>query len=210
MALTEDKRAELLLAHYKDTYDNILYHWKTRNLLFTFALILLSFMALDTYTPGLISQLVNDYLTKNLGNEKQPFKHIDFSAIGSAIWFVLLYIVIQYYQKSILVDRQYKYISNLEDQICVAMGGDYVTREGKAYLSKTGVSNNNEKRPFYLRAVGPLYTFAFPLMLTIIVVVKMLRENMCPTNVFDYFNILVGAAIVLYDIFYLTWVLRKK
>jgi hypothetical protein len=74
MTISEDKRAELLLAHYKDTYDNILYHWKIRNYLFTVALVLLALMALDlsyksptsSYGQGLISQLINAYLEKIL------------------------------------------------------------------------------------------------------------------------------------------------
>jgi hypothetical protein len=169
-------------------------------------------MALDTYRPGLLSQLINAYLSKNLGNEKQPFSPVDFSAIGSAIWFVLLYLVIQYYQKSILVDRQYTYISNLEEQICTVMGDDYVTREGKAYLSSQGVYKTgvNEKRPLYLRTVGPLYYVAFPVMLMIIVSAKILMENMWPKTVFDYFTVIVGAAIIAYNLFYLRWVFRRK
>jgi len=210
--MKDEKRAELLLDHYKDTFQHILYHWKIRNRLFVYVLILLAVIALDTYQPGMLSELVNAYIAKTLESAGQGALALDFAVIRSAAWFLLLSLVIQYYQRSINVDRQYMYIANLEEQICDIMGGDFVTREGKAYSSITGVFKRGEKgkRPLFLRAVGPLYTLFFPLILIIFVGFKLVREELPPKQITDWFNIVIGLVIVLYNVFYVIWVKYRK
>jgi hypothetical protein len=210
--MNDEKRAELLLDHYKDTFQHILYHWKLRNRFFVYVLILIAVIALDTYQPGALSDLVNAYIAKTLQSAGQNVPALDFAVIRSATWFLLLSLVIQYYQRSLSVDRQYRYIDNLEEQICNVMGGDFVTREGKAYFSKTGAFERGEERgrPLYLRAVGPLYTYFFPLILTIFVGFKLVREALPPKQISDWFDILIGLVIVLYNAFYVVWVKYKK
>lgn len=204
--MNKEKRAELLMDHYKDTFQHILLHWKARNRLFVFVLIIIAIMALDLVSPGSLSKLVNGYIEKSLQNPPT----FDFEVIGSIVWFLLLSIVIQYYQRSILVDRQYKYIHKLEEQICADMGGDFITREGKSYFSKTGVADKQGKQPLFTRAVGPLYVYFFPVLLIFFVIMKLIHENFWPNKVTDYFNIVVGVLIISYNIFYMMWVKFRK
>jgi arginine exporter protein ArgO len=210
--MSDEKRAELLLDHYKDTFQAILYHWKLRNRFFVYVLILLAVIALDTYQPGVLSDLVNAYIAKTLESAGQEAPCLDFAVIRSAAWFLLLSLVIQYYQRSIHVDRQYRYIGNLEEQICQVMGGDFVTREGKAYYSKTGAFERGEEggRPLFLRAVGPLYVYFFPLALVVLVILKVFKEDLPPSQITNWFNIVVGVVIVLYNVFYFVWVTLRK
>ena len=210
--MKDEKCAELLLDHYKDTFQLILYHWKARNRLFVYVLVLLAVVALDAYQPGALSDLVNAYIAKNLQSPGQEALTLDFAVIRSATWFLLLSLVIQYYQRSIHVDRQYRYLANLEEQICQVMGGDFVTREGKAYSSKTGVFKHGEKgkQPLFLRAVGPLYVYFFPLILILLVILKVLKEDVPPNQISNWFNIVIGVVIVLYNVFYVVWVKLRK
>ena len=210
--MKDEKCAELLLDHYKDTFQHIQYHWKLRNRFFVYVLILVAVIALDTYQPGVLSDLVNAYIAKTLQSSGQGLPALDFAVIRSATWFLLLSLVIQYYQRSIHVDRQYRYIANLEEQICQVMGGDFVTREGKAYSSKTGVFKRGEKgkQPLFLRAVGPLYVYFFPLILILLVILKVLKEDMPPNQITNWFNIVIGVVIVLYNVFYVVWVKFRK
>lgn len=205
--MNEEKRVELLLDHYKDTFQHILMHWKVRNRLFVFVLVIIAFMALGLYSPGSLSDLINAYIIKTLGEKAPKF---EFEVIGSVVWFLLLSLVIQYYQRSILVDRQYRYIQNLEEQICSDLGGDYVTREGKAYFSSTGKAADAGKQPLFIRTVGPLYVTIFPLLLIIFVSLKIVHENVWPKSLVDWSNILVGLAVVAYNIFYMIWVRFRK
>lgn len=124
--MKEETKAELLMDHYKDTFQHILYHWKVRNRLFIYILVILAFLAIDTYSPGSLSELVNAYLEKQFGKAAPQF---DLNIITTTIWFLMMSIIIQYYQRSIHVDRQYRYIDQIERFLCRELGGDYITRE---------------------------------------------------------------------------------
>jgi hypothetical protein len=185
-------------------------------------LILLAVLAVDVAKPGSLTDVANKCIAKSItpdsptgaGQTSPPI--LEFSVVGSLSWFLLLCLVIQYYQRSIHVDRQYKYIGDVEEKLCTLMGGDYVTREGKAYLSKTGIhsGDSEDERPMYLQAVGPLYLYVFPGLLLVFVAVKFHYENWCPHGVTNWFNLIVriaiGLAILFYNALYLLWVIRRK
>ena len=217
--MNDDKRAELLMDHYKDTFEHILFHWKARNRLFLFILTLLAAMTVDAAKPGSLTDAANAYLSKTLpveaktGVQSQPTRlTVDFSAVGALCWFVLLCLVIQYYQRSILVDRQYNYIGELENQLCSLLGGDFVTREGKAYRSATGVYHPQQSggRPLFLEAVGPLYVWVFPCLLCGFVVVRLWLAGWHWVEWVCWLNLGLGVAIVAYSILYMRWVKFRK
>ena len=200
------KKAELLLDHYKDTFQLILYHWKVRNRLFIYILIILALLGLDAYAPGTLSKLVNGYIAKKA--EKPPT--LQFEVIGTLGWFLLLSLVIQYYQRSIFVDREYRYIQRLEEQICAEMGADYVTREGKAYFSRRGRADEGGKQPVFIRGVGPIYVYAFPILLMTFVGWKIIRDCCPPDWPFGILNIAIAGVLIVYNIFYLIWVKCRR
>ncbi len=211
--MPEKSRAELLFDHYKDTYHYVYDQLKRRNRFFLALLTLLSLMTLDMYSPELLPQMTNAYLAKTLGTPQNPAPTFDFSVIGSTFWFILLSLTIQYYQRSIQIDRRYNYLQNLERQICKDMGEGVITREGSAYWSETGVSGpglRGDHRPLFLRSVGPLYVYFFPLVLTILIVAKLVREDLPPLKTTDLFNLTVGGVIVIYNLLYVIWVKFRK
>lgn len=201
-----EKKAELLMDHYKETFQLILYHWKVRNRLFIYILIILALVGLDSYSPGSLSKLVNAYITHKV--PKAPT--LGFDVIGTAAWFLLLSLVIQYYQRSIFVDRQYHYIQRLEEQICSEMGGDYVTREGKAYFSRTGRTDEGGKQPVFIRGVGPIYVYAFPILLIAFVMWKLIRECCPPKCLIQFLNIAIGGVLIAFNVFYVMWVKWRR
>ena len=85
--MNKEKRAELLLDHYKDTFQNILNHLRMRNRLFIYILALLAVIALDMFSDATFAQWVNALIRKNLGDSAVP---LDFEVIGSAGFFFLL------------------------------------------------------------------------------------------------------------------------
>ena len=215
-SMTDGKRADLLMEHYKETFEHILYHWKLRNRLFVFILILLAALGLDAAKPGSLAIVANGYIAKSLSSDSQPgggevgTPALEFSAVGSLAWFVLLCLVIQYYQRSIHVDRQFNYIADVEKRLCDMLGEQFVTREGKGYYSRTGVCDGDGKRPLYLRAVGPLYIYAFPALLSAFVVFKVYRDNWYPSVSTDWLNAAIAVAIVAYSALYMKWVIRGR
>ena len=162
-------------------------------------------IGLDSYSPGSLSKLVNAYISKKF--DKPPT--LDFQVIGTAAWFVLLSLTIQYYQRSIFVDREYRYIQRLEEQICSEMGGDYVTREGKAYFSRTGRADEGGKQPVFIRGVGPIYVYTFPILLMLFLVWE-IRECCPPDSSLEFLNIVICCVLIVYNIFYLVWVTRRR
>ena len=206
--MNKEKRAELLLDHYKDTFQNILNHLRMRNRLFIYILALLAVIALDMFSDATFAQWVNALIRRNLGDSAVP---LDFEVIGSAVLFLLLTLIIEYYKRSITVDRQYRYLTNLENQICEAMDGDFVTREGKSYFSKTGIYEGNgvDHRPGYLKTVGILYTYLVPVILTLFVLFRIVTD-FPPTKVTAIFNTVIGLLIVYYNVMYVVWVRFRK
>jgi len=201
-----EKRVELMMDHYKDTFQLILYHWKVRNRLFIYILIILALIGLNSYSPGSLSKLVNAYITHKV--PKAPT--FGFDVIGTVAWFLLLSLLIQYYQRSIFVDRQYRYIQRLEEQVCEDLGGEFVTREGKAYGSRTGRADEGGKKPLFIRSVGPIYVIVFPILLMVFVTWLIVSEWWPPKAATDYLNVSIGVVLIAFNILYLRWVIRRK
>jgi hypothetical protein len=216
--MDDDKRAELLMQHYANTYENIQNYWKIRNRLFLLILALLTVLVLDWAQPGSLASVANSWIVSALTNDSstsdqiQAIPKLAFSVIGTLVRFILLCLVIQYYQRSIHVDRLYRYISDIEEKLCASMGGDFVTREGKAYFSATGVyaQAGPGKRPFFLRAVGPLYVYAFPVVLIFFALYGLKRCGWHPRQVTCWLDFLFGLGIIFYNLAYVRWVAFKK
>ncbi len=197
--VSEEKKAELLMDHYKDSFQLTVEHWKTRNRLFIFVLITLTLMLFQLTSPNVMEQAANKYLLKQIedtaasesaktgasgqasdsGASTQPPNStitaaqaerrdlVDFRFITSLLWFVLAYLLVQYYQSSILVDRQYIYLQRVESQFDSLVGPKVIYREGAFYL---------ENRPRYLKHVSYLYQAVFLTLLAIVVVAKIFQE----------------------------------
>jgi hypothetical protein len=216
--MNDEKRAELLMQHYSATYEHIQYYWKIRNRLFLFILGLLTVLALDWAQPNSLAIVANSWITATLTNasttaeQKKALPQIAFSVVGTLSWFVLLCLVIQYYQRSIHIDRLYRYISDIEEKLCTLMGDDFITREGKAYFSAQGIYKRDikGKRPFFLRAVGPLYVYVFPVVMILFVLYGLTQCGWHPRQPTCFLNFLFGSGIVFYNLAYIRWVAFKK
>src|ERR1700746_164493 len=67
--IAEDKGAELLVDHYKDSFQLTLEHWKTRNRLFIFVLVTLTLMLFQLTSPNVLEHLANSYIRKQVEAE---------------------------------------------------------------------------------------------------------------------------------------------
>ncbi len=209
-----DPRAGLLMDHYKDTCAIVVPQWKARNRLFMYTLIVLTIIAIDTFTPLSLDSFVDTYVKNELG-ERVPSMDLQdygpllgFEIVDLLARFLLLCLVIQYYQRSMHIDRQYHYLDDLEKKICGLMGGFYVAREGRAYFSRSGVPqlDQPDERPRFLRWVGPLYVYIFPLVLCALMVWKFQAQDLATDlSVINVLSALCSLAIVLYSFLYVRW-----
>lgn len=232
------KRVELLLDHYKDTFQITFEHWKTRNRFFAFILIALALMLFQITSPKVLEQLANSYIREQTkfspASDSKPSSPapqpgaaqsqasaagqpastrsaerdpLDFRFLSSLLWFVLAALLVPYYQKSVAVDRQFRYLGDLEAKLNVLLGGEFITREGKFY---------DKYRPRLLRYVGYFYHIVFPLLLHLILVVKLVqevrsasREPTLASVAFTAADFVVAVVICVYTLFYLDH-LRKR
>jgi hypothetical protein len=244
--MTDDKQAELLLDHYRDTFQLTGEHWKTRNRLFILVLIALTLMLFQLTSPNVLERLANSYIRKQVEPEaaaevgttdnksiatqnpsptspisslaqQQEAKRdlVDFRFITSVLWFVLAYLLVQYCQRSIVVDRQYIYLSELETKLNALLGPASVTREGESYL---------KDRPKFLKHVRYLYGPVFLSLLALVVIAKMIQEGhsfcrersmldrggMIAAISFGLIDFVIALVIGYYTVLYSRWLLRTK
>jgi len=93
--------------------------------------------------------------------------------------------------------------------LCRLLGEDLITREGRGYLSETGVPRDRDdvdRRPLFLRRIAPLYTYCFPVIPPLLLIGDLLRP--WPPDYLWTFLFDVGVALILiaYTVFYFCWV----
>jgi hypothetical protein len=182
----EIEKLQILSNHYSHTFDFLQTHLKNRDRLFLVVLVLLAIMVFQIYTPietsKIISQLVTDKLCI-----KSP---INFLYIQSIIWFVLLAIVIKYFQSVIFIERQYSYLHSIENILSKDYKDGAFTREGKSYL---------DDYPVFLNWASFLYTILFPAILAIVTTSKIIgeyKQHGC-SEILVWFNGLIFLFIIV-------------
>jgi uncharacterized integral membrane protein len=127
---SRDTRLEVLNDHYKDSFSHLQEDKRLRDQLFILVIVFLMLMLFQIYAPKESGEAISEFISRKL-ELKNP---IDISFLGSLIWFGLLGLLIRYFQIGVLLERQYKYIHALEDQLSKIYSGKAFTREGKSYL----------------------------------------------------------------------------
>ena len=198
MSLAETK-LNVLSEHYKHTFDFLQTHLKRRDRLFVCGLLVLIVMLFQIYTPnetsGLITQLISNKLEL-----KTP---INFLYVQSILWFVLLAIIIKYFQSVIFIERQYSYIHSLENILSKQYKEKAFTREGDSYL---------KNYPVFLTWASFLYTILFPVLVVVVILTKIISEYKqygC-SEVLVWFNGLFFMFIAISIVLYLYVIHYKK
>lgn len=198
MNLDTDK-LQILSEHYTHTFDFLQSHLRKRDRLFIGVLLLIIIILFQIYTPDEASSVITQLISDKLGLKKP----INFLYIQSAIWFVLLAIVIKYFQSVVFIERQYSYIHALENILSSQYSDGAFTREGDAYLSDY---------PVFLNWASFLYTILFPAILLVVVTSKIIIEYKqygC-SEILIWFNALIYIFISISIALYLYVIHFKK
>ena len=166
MALTDDKKLDVLHDHYKDSFTQIKEHLKLRDRLFILILLLVTVMLFQVFSPNSAQTTISKVVNARLGL-KDTAPLIDFTFVSSVIWFALLAAVVRYYQVIIFIDRQYIYMDKLEDQLSASYCDPAFTREGRFYLNEY---------PFFSECAHVFYRVLFPLILLAVTAAKIWME----------------------------------
>jgi hypothetical protein len=191
-ALSEDKKLEILNDHYKDSFNHLQEFLRTRDKLFFWVLIVITFMLYQIFLPLEAKDVIGHIITKALNLDNA----VDASFMCSVIWFSLLAIVVRYFQTVVNIENQYKYIHELEDQISQCYKNKAFTREGKTYLKDYWKFSKWIKR---------LYVIIFPALLLIVITAKMHNEISVSSglSILLVFDILVSISIAFFISLYM-------
>ena len=106
-------KVELLYDHYKDTFSHIKESLNQRNSFFVKVFLTMSLQFLFAMSPESIISLI----TLIINNKYEVDITEQTSIIQCLLWITLLYFTIRYYQTTVYIERQYKYIHNIESTI---------------------------------------------------------------------------------------------
>ncbi len=158
--MTDDKKLEILYAHYRDIVDarrnNIRYRYRY---LF-YILIVTLLILLQTKFPTDIENLVSTLLAHILRSESIT---ISFQIVEFGFSFALMLLIVRYLQISINVERSYQSTNRLEDQLNCLFGDKVFLHEGESYL---------ENYPKFLDAIDILYKQIIPLIFVLVALMK--------------------------------------
>jgi len=153
---------ELLYDHYKESYGLSKEAQSNRNKAFMFLCIALAINLLFVFEPSSILLVLTSWLNESHG--------IDFSLqveiIQVFLWLVLLYFTIRYIQLNCYIERQYKYIHQLESRIS-NISEVRIDRESENYL---------KSYPKVLDGIYVVYTWMFPILYVVATTFKIIVE----------------------------------
>lgn len=113
--------------------------------------------------------------------------------IQTLLWILVLYVFMRYCQLNIYVERQYKYLSDIENELLE--NGLKISREGKNY---------NENYPVVLCVIDFLYKWFFPILFLGINVIRISTEICWNTwSVSIVCDLLIAIATVCLSISYI-------
>lgn len=158
-------KIELLYDHYKETFLLIQENIKQRNKFFIIVFFTMLLHFLFASSPESIAAIFINII--------QAHYEIDISIqnsiIQSALWLVLLYSTMRYYQTTVYIEKQYKYISSIESNIeCYSQ--ITFNRESGNYLLDYPKMND---------FIDILYKWIFPIIYCGIISYKIGNEFFC-------------------------------
>lgn len=152
MTATDDTKLQILHEHYNLTCDSVKEQIKRRDWLMVYVVVFLVFQFFQISDPSQVSNAVLAFAKNSYGIEIS----INRQTLEAILWFSLLAGLIRYYQTSIFINKQYKYLHHLENQFSKYFGENVLTREGKNYL---------EKYPLFSDWLHIVYSWVYPVFL---------------------------------------------
>ncbi len=188
---------EIYYDHYKDTFTYLREYLKQRDKYFMYCVILLTLVFINSMLPIDFEIATKDFIKNKVGLEK--FNNL--KVINSLLLFILLSMVIKYFQINVLIERQYKYLHHIEKKLSKNLKEFNIFREGKSYL-------NNY--PFFSRIVHRIYTIIFPVLLIILLIIKWTGyfSSYSEFKLLTFFSLdtIIIWCIIILTLFYLIWI----
>lgn len=189
--LSPESKLNCLCAHYKDTYDVHLGSVKQRDTLFYALLVITAFFSLQITSMDFVNGVITDYLAKETGVVIAK----NSSLLSTLLWFLLLGVSTKYFQVTVQIERQYKYLHVLEKKLNRYYPNTPIfTREGASYLNDY---------PIFSNWLWFIYTIAFPLLLLLAISIRTNWEISSASDIYPLIPnficyLLIGTSTILY------------
>lgn len=134
MKPSQDVTLEVLHDHYKETFAVIRGREKQRDWLFLLVVGLIGLLFLFALFPVEITDSI-DKLELSVGGAKVELSRLPLAIPASVAWSVLFVLALRYCQTAVTIERQYRYLHAIEDEVASVYDGDkgVYRREGHAY-----------------------------------------------------------------------------
>jgi hypothetical protein len=198
--MTDEKKLDVYYDHYKDTFQHQMRYIDNRNRYFLIALVLTSLLFLLIGDPKIVKEAVDSFAEKQVGKNLI----FDFAYVHSFLLFGLLWVLILYFQTNLTIEKQYKYLGNLEAELSVLIEPLTISREGKFYL---------HTKPKFAKWVGKIYKTVFPFLIAIAVLIKLVVEIIYELKLKSpsfWINFILSVTIFIITILYFYWQLVER
>jgi hypothetical protein len=159
----DEKKLEIYYDHYKDTFQHQVRYIENRNKYFFISLVLIALLFFLITDPNTVNGAVGNYVKKEIGDNII----FDFAYINTFLLFGLLWVLILYYQITLTIEKQYKYLWILEEELSKSIQPFTISRESKFYL---------KVKPTYAKWISKIYKLLFPLSIAFAVLSKFIIE----------------------------------
>jgi len=166
MTISEGTHLEVLHDHYKDSFNWIREREKQRDRLFLIIITLIGLLYFELSYPEMAKQIIRH---AKAGGITVDLSAVPISIFLSVTWTILFALALRYCQVSILIERQYSYLHDVEIRLeeIIDMHGMF-QREGKSYL---------DKYPLFSTWAWIFYTMLFPSIILTAVIMAWLLET---------------------------------
>ena len=187
---------EVLYDHYRETVNQTKSEEVKRNKLFIIIILHILILLLITIHPQSIINTITELLYGNFNISL----YFSINVVQLMIMFSMFYFLIRYYQVNIYIDRMYQYIHKIEEQVAENLKVG-IRREGKNYV------NNYPKT---LDFIYVCYKYFFPILFSIILIVRMIINNTCNNWVVKVIEVIISIAMIVLNGLYIYDTLKQS
>lgn len=193
--IEDSTKLEILYDHYKDTFQHQIKYMESRNRYFLYSLLLIGILFFQISFPDAAEDLVRSVTQKQIHDEFI----LDFSIVNSLFLFGLLWVLILYFQTNITIDKQFKYLHMVEEELSNQIAPLEITREGKFYRSNKALIS---------KYIGMIYRIVYPICIMLSIIIKIIFDlkNSESIGIGSLItNILLSAMTILVTFLFLVW-----
>lgn len=182
-------KTNILYDHYKDTFLLQKDNEKSRNKLFIALCICILILMLMIIYPNNIYENIQELFIDKLGISI----NFELKVLEAFNWFIISYLTIRYYQINANIEKNYKYIHHIENEL-EKKHKLPIYREGRNYL---------DQYPMFLEFSYTFYKYVFPILFSLCIITKVIINIINKLSLpFLIISILATICLIIINISY--------